>query len=86
MSGNNSAAQKSTKERLAELRQQVADVEDMAWMEEKTLRAQEVEPKCLVDLEKVRQAKIQIRQAEERRCQEIVQEMESFGFVLLSFH
>jgi hypothetical protein len=85
MSGNNSGAQKSAKERLEELRQQVADVEDAAWMEEEALRAQEAEWKHLADLEKVRQAKIQIQQAEQRRCQEIVQEMISFRFVLLSF-
>jgi hypothetical protein len=72
MSGNNSAAQKSTKDRLVELRQQVADMEEAAWMEEEALRAQKAEQKHLVDLEKVRQAEIWIQQAEERRHQEIV--------------
>jgi hypothetical protein len=58
MSGNNSGAQKSAKERLEELRQQVVDAEDVVWMEEEALRAQEAEQKCLADLEKVRQAEI----------------------------
>jgi hypothetical protein len=78
MAGNNSGAQKSTKERLEELRQQVLDVEEVAWMEEEALRAQEAEQECLADLEKVRQAEIWIQQAEEKRCQEIVKEMVHF--------
>jgi hypothetical protein len=53
MAGN-SGAQKSAKERLEELRQQVVDVEEAAWMEEEALRAQEAEQKRLADLEKVR--------------------------------
>jgi hypothetical protein len=67
MTGNNSGAQKSAKERLEELRQQVLDAEEAAWMEEEALRAQEAEWKRLADLEKVRQAEIQIQQAEEKR-------------------
>jgi hypothetical protein len=74
MAGNNSGAQKSAKERLEELRQQVLDAEEAAQMEEEALRAQEAEWKHLVDLEKV-------RQAEERRHQEIVKEMVHFGSV-----
>jgi hypothetical protein len=35
MAGNNSGAQKSTKERLEELRQQVVDMEEAAQMEKK---------------------------------------------------
>jgi hypothetical protein len=79
--GNNSGAQKSTKERLEELRQQGLDTEEAARMEEEALRAQEAERKHLADLEKVRQAEIWIQQVEERRCQEIVKEMVRFGSV-----
>jgi len=43
MAGNNSGAQKSTKARLEELRQQVLNTEEAAWMEEEALRAQETE-------------------------------------------
>jgi hypothetical protein len=86
MAGNNSGAQKSTKERLEELRQQVANVEEAAQMEEEALRAQEAEQKHLADLEKVRQAEIWIQQAEERRHQEIVKEMVCFETILSSFH
>jgi hypothetical protein len=86
MAGNNSGAQKSTKERLEELRQQVVDAEEGAWMEEEAWRAQEAEWKHLADLEKVSQAEIWIQQVEERRHQEIVKEMVHFGSVLLSFH
>jgi hypothetical protein len=68
MSSNNSEAQKSAKERPVELRQQIVDAKDVAWMEEEALRAQEAEQKHLVDLEKVRQAEIQIQQVEEKRC------------------
>jgi hypothetical protein len=50
-------------------------------MEEEALRAQEAERKRLVDLEKVRQAEIQIQQVEEKRHQEIVKEMVHFGSV-----
>jgi hypothetical protein len=39
MAGNNSGAQKSAKERLEELRQQVLDTEKAAQMEEEALRA-----------------------------------------------
>jgi hypothetical protein len=67
MTGNNSGAQKSAKERLEELRQQLLDAEEAAWMAEEALRAQEAEWKRLADLEKVRQAEIQIQQAEEKR-------------------
>jgi hypothetical protein len=74
MAGNNSGAQKSAKERLEELRQQVLDAEEAAQMEEEALRAQEAEWKCLVDLEKV-------RQVEEKRCQEIVKGMVHFGSI-----
>jgi hypothetical protein len=74
MAGNNSGAQKSVKERLEELRQQVLDMEEAAQMEEEALRAQEAEWKCLADLKKV-------RQVEEKRCQEIVKEMVHFGSV-----
>jgi hypothetical protein len=85
MAGNNSGAQKSTKERLEELRQQVVDTEEAAQMEEEALRAQVAEWKCSVDLENVRQAEIWIQQAEEKRHQEIVKKMVSFGSILLSF-
>jgi hypothetical protein len=81
MSGNNSGAQKSTKARLEELRQQVLDAEEVAQMEEEALRAQEAEWKRLADLEKVRQAEIRIQQAEEKRRQEIVKEMVCFRSV-----
>jgi hypothetical protein len=81
MSGNNSGAQKSTKARLEELRQQILDVEEAAQMEEEALRAQEAERKCLADLEKVRQVEIQIQQVEEKRYQEIVKEMVRFGSI-----
>jgi len=74
MSGNNSGAQKSTKARLEELRQQILDAEEAAQMEEEALRAQEAEWKHLADLEKV-------RQAEEKRRQEIVKEMVHYGSV-----
>jgi len=50
-------------------------------MEEEALRAQEAEQKCLADLEKVRQAEIQIQQVEEKRHQEIVKKMVCFGSV-----
>jgi hypothetical protein len=85
MSGNNSGAQKSTKTRLEELRQQILDMEEAAQMEEEALRAQEAEQKCLVDLEKVRQVEIRIQQVEEKRRQEIVKEMVRFRSVCLSF-
>jgi len=81
MSGNNSGAQKSARARLEELRQQILDAEEAAWMEEEALRAQEAERKRLADLEKVRQAEIWIQQAEEKRHQEIVKEMVRFGSV-----
>jgi hypothetical protein len=81
MSGNNSGAQKSTKARLEELRQQILDAEEAARMEEEALRAQEAEWKCLSDLEKVRQAEIWIQQVEEKRRQEIVKEMVHFRSV-----
>jgi len=81
MAGNNSGAQKSTKARLEELRQQVLDVEEVAQMEQEAFRAQEAERKCLADLEKVRQAEIQIQQVEEKRLQEIVKEMVRFGSI-----
>jgi len=81
MSGNNSGAQQSAKARLEDLRQQILDVEEAAWMEEEALKAQEAERKCLADLEKVRQAELRIQQAEEKRCQEIVKEMVRFGSV-----
>jgi hypothetical protein len=81
MSGNNSGAQKSARARLEELRQQILDAEEAAWMEEEALRAQEAEQKRLADLEKVRQAEIRIQQAEEKRHQEIVKEMVCFGSV-----
>jgi hypothetical protein len=81
MAGNNSGAQKSAKERLEELRQQVLDAEEAARMEEEALRAQEAEWKHLADLEKVRQAEIWIQQVEEKRRQEIVKEMVCFGSI-----
>jgi hypothetical protein len=81
MSGNNSGAQQSAKARLEELRQQILDMEEAAWMEEEALRAQEAEQKRSVDLEKVRQAEIWIQQVEEKRCQEIVKEMVCFGSI-----
>jgi hypothetical protein len=81
MSGNNSGAQKSARARLGELRQQILDTEEAAWMEEEALRAQEAEQKRLADLEKVRQAEIRIQQAEEKRRQEIVKEMVCFRSV-----
>jgi hypothetical protein len=81
MSGNNSGAQQSAKARLEELRQQILDMEEVAWMEEEALKAQEAEWKHLADLEKVRQAELQIQQAEEKRHQEIVKEMVHFGSV-----
>jgi hypothetical protein len=81
MSGNNSGAQKSAKARLEELRQQVLDVEEAAWMEEEALKAQEAEWKHLADLEKARQVELQIQQAEEKRRQEIVKEMVRFRSV-----
>jgi hypothetical protein len=81
MAGNNSGAQKSTKARLEELRQQVLDVEEAAQMEQEAFRAQEAEWKRLADLEKVRQAETQIQQVEEKRHQEIVKEMVCFGSI-----
>jgi hypothetical protein len=81
MAGNNSGAQKSAKARLEELRQQILDAEEVAWMVEEALKAQEAEQKHLADLEKVRQAEIWIQQAEEKRHQEIVKEMVCFGSV-----
>jgi hypothetical protein len=81
LAGNNSGAQKSTKARLEELRQQVLDMEEVARMEEEAFRAQEAEQKHLADLEKVRQAEIRIQQVEEKRCQEIVKEMVHFGSI-----
>jgi len=81
MSGNNSGAQQSAKARLEELRQQILDVDEAAQMEEEALKAQEAERKHLADLEKVRQAELQIQPVEERRRQEIVKEMVRFGSV-----
>jgi len=42
------------------------DVEEVAWMEEEALKAQEAERKRLADLEKVRQVELWIQQAEEK--------------------
>jgi TolA-binding protein len=79
MPNNASGSQKTAKQKLLELQQQLADAETAARMEEEENRKrQEEERKRQEELRRIEEAE-QRREAEEKRRREIVEEMVSFG-------
>jgi hypothetical protein len=85
MSNNASGSQKSAKQKLLELQQQLADAENVAQMEEEENRKrQEEEQKHQEELRMIAEAEKQV-EAEEKRRRAIVDEMVSSGCAWLSF-
>jgi hypothetical protein len=78
MSNNTSGSQKSAKQKLLELQQQLVDAENVAWMEEEENR------KCQEELRMIVEAEKRV-EAEEKRRRAIVEEMVSSGCAWLSF-
>jgi predicted Holliday junction resolvase-like endonuclease len=87
MSGNTSGSQKTAKQKLLELQQQLADAEAAARKEEEEIRKRqeeerkrEEERKIQEDLKRIRESEIRV-EAENKRRREIVEEMVSFGWL-----
>jgi hypothetical protein len=85
MSNNVSRSQKSARQKLLELQQQLTDMENVARMEEEeNWKCQEEEQKCQEELRKIVEAKKWVK-AEEKRHRAIVEEMISSRCAWLSF-